>query len=407
MAGRALRRAGAPPHRPRRAARRGARRGAGRRRRAGARRTRARRAAGRAPHRPDRAEPAGRRRLPGAHRPVRGQRYRPHAPRRRRRRADAGAVRPERRPPLRALGPARRRGPHRGQPCRPCRRAGLRPSHHRQPDAGALRRGGRARGHRPPAAHRDGSVTRISALVVARNEAAQLADCLAPLSFADEIVVVLDRTTDGSAEIAARFDARIVEGAWEREGERRNAGIAACTGPWIVEIDADERVTPALATEIRYVTAVSPFAWHELPVDNYVGSRLVRHGWGGSFGKAAYPGLFRRGAKAWGPQRVHPRLKLEGEKGPRLASPMIHLVDRNLSDMLRRLDRYTTLRAADLREAGDPGRLATNVRRLFTRFWHCYVGRKGWREGGYGLAIALFAALYPLLSHLKATLEDE
>ncbi|MGE0717935.1 MAG: glycosyltransferase family 2 protein [Alphaproteobacteria bacterium] len=250
-------------------------------------------------------------------------------------------------------------------------------------------------------------MSRVTALVVARNEAAQLGDCLAPLSFADEIVVVLDRTTDSSHEIALRFDARVVQGEWEREGDRRNAGIAACTGPWIVEVDADERVSPALATEIRYVTAVSPFAWHEIPVDNYVGSRLVRNGWGGSFGKAAYPGLFRKGAKIWGPQRVHPRLELALEKGPRLTSPMIHHVDRNLSDMLRRLDRYTTLRAADLRDAGDAGKLATNVRRVVTRFWHCYVRRKGFREGGYGLAIAIFAGLYPLLSHLKATLEDE
>ena len=250
-------------------------------------------------------------------------------------------------------------------------------------------------------------MTRISALVVARNEAAQLADCLSLLSFADEIVVVLDRTTDDSPRIARRFGAFVLQGAWEREGERRNAGIEACTGPWIIEVDADERITAELAAEIRYVTAVSPFAWHELPVDNFIGRHLIRHGWGGSFGKPAYPGLFRKGAKVWGPERVHPRLTLDPHKGPRLANPVEHLVDRNLSDMLLRLDRYTTLRAADLRDSGDIGQLRTNLRRVVTRFWHCYVGRKGWREGGYGLMIAICAALYPLLSHLKAKLEDE
>ena len=250
-------------------------------------------------------------------------------------------------------------------------------------------------------------MTRLTALVVARNEAAQLADCLERLVFADEIVVVLDRTTDRSAQIARRFGAYILEGAWEREGQRRNAGIEAATGPWILEVDADERVTPELAAEIGYLIAVSPFAWHELPVDNYIGPHLVRHGWGGSFGKPSYPGLFRKGAKVWGPQRVHPRLTLDPHKGPRLENPVEHLVDRNLSDMLQRLDRYTSLRAADLREAGDPGRLSTNLRRVLTRFWHCYVGRRGYREGGYGLAIAICAALYPLLSHLKATLEEE
>lgn len=250
-------------------------------------------------------------------------------------------------------------------------------------------------------------MTRLTALVVARNEAAQLADCLSCLAFADEIVVVLDRTTDQSARIARGFGAYILHGAWEREGDRRNAGIEACTSPWILEVDADERITPELAAEIQYVIAVSPFAWHELRVDNFIGGRLVRHGWGGSFGKPAYPGLFRKGAKAWGPERVHPRLTLDPNKGPRLDNPVEHLVDRNLSDMIQRLDRYSTLRAADLRESGDVGRLRTNLRRVATRFWHCYVARKGWREGGYGLAVAICAALYPLLSHLKATLEDE
>ena len=78
----------------------------------------------------------------------------------------------------------------------------------------------------------------------------QLADCLSCLGFADEIVVVLDRCDDRSPEIARRFTDRVIEGAWEREGERRNAGIAACRGDWVLEIDADERVGPELAAEI-------------------------------------------------------------------------------------------------------------------------------------------------------------
>ena len=71
---------------------------------------------------------------------------------------------------------------------------------------------------------------RLSALVVAHNEEAQLADCLDTLGFADEIVVVLDKCTDRSKEIAARYTDRLVEGAWAIEGERRNTGIAACRG---------------------------------------------------------------------------------------------------------------------------------------------------------------------------------
>ncbi len=84
-----------------------------------------------------------------------------------------------------------------------------------------------------------------------------------------------------------------------------------------------------------------------------------------------------------------------------------HHVDRNLSEMLQRLDRYTTLRARDLRDSGDIGSYGHNLRRILSRFWKCYVGRRGYREGPYGLAIALCAALYPILSYLKARLEPE
>ena len=77
----------------------------------------------------------------------------------------------------------------------------------------------------------DGEVE-LSALVVAHDEEANLPDCLERLRFADEIVVLLDRCTDGSRAVAERFGARILEGAWPREGERRNTGIAACRGRW-------------------------------------------------------------------------------------------------------------------------------------------------------------------------------
>jgi glycosyltransferase involved in cell wall biosynthesis len=248
---------------------------------------------------------------------------------------------------------------------------------------------------------------RLSAVVVARDEEGQLADCLAGLGFADEVVVVLDRCQDGSAEIARRFTDRLVEGAWEREGSRRQAGIGACLGEWILEIDADERVTPALAAEIDRVVTGSPYAWHLIPVDNYIGARLVRRGWGASFGRSAHAALFRKGAKEWGGQRVHPAVTLSGTQGARLSAPIVHLVDRDISAMLHRLDRYSSLRAQDLRDSGDIGGYGRNLRRIVSRFCKCYIARSGYREGPYGFLIALCAALYPILSYLKARLEPE
>lgn len=247
---------------------------------------------------------------------------------------------------------------------------------------------------------------RLSALVVAHDEERQLAECLERLRFADEIVVVLDKCTDGSKAIAERYTRRLVEGSWVLEGPRRNAGLDACTGDWILEIDADERVPAALGEEIRAAIATAQPGYFLIPFDNYVGERRVRYGWGASWGVSAAPRLSARGAKRWGDQRIHPSLRLEGWRG-QLRTPIDHYVDRNISDMIARLDRYTTARARDLRDSGDIGSLADNLRRVVSRFVKCYIGRKGYREGAYGFLIALFAGLYPLLSHLKARLEKE
>lgn len=251
-------------------------------------------------------------------------------------------------------------------------------------------------------------MTRLSALVVARNEEARLPDCLASCAFADEIVVVLDRTTDRSAEIARAHGARVLEGGWELEGERRNAGLDACAGDWVLEVDADERVNAPLAAAIRATIATSGFAWHQVTVENYVGDRLIRHGWAGSFGTTSVPRLSRKGAKRWRAQRVHPGLDWTGREGPRIEQgALAHLLDRDISDMLRRLDKYSSAKAADLIASGDIGTLGGNVRRFFSRGFKSYVSRKGYREGAWGVLLALCTGAFPLLSYLKARLEPE
>lgn len=249
---------------------------------------------------------------------------------------------------------------------------------------------------------------RLSAVVVAHNEEAQLDACLAALTFADEIVVLLDRCTDRSREIAEKYASRIIEGGWPREAARRNTAVGACTSDWIFEADADERATPELAAEIRALIGRSTADWHLVPIDNYVGTRLVRWGWGAFFGRTAHAALYRNGVKAWKDDRVlHASVELHGTQGPRLEGRIVHYVDRSISDMIQRLDRYTTLRAMDLRRSGDIGTYRGNLRRIATRFWKCYVSRKGYREGHYGFLIALCAALYPILSYLKARHEKE
>jgi glycosyltransferase involved in cell wall biosynthesis len=269
-----------------------------------------------------------------------------------------------------------------------------------------MRDAGCAYGDSIPARGPRVSPPRLSALVVAHNEEAQLADCLETLQFADELVVVLDKCTDDSKAIAARFTERLLEGSWEIEADRQHAGIDACSGDWIIHIDADERVPPELAKEIRTKIAGAPPGYFLIPFDNYVGDRLVRYGWGGSFGVSAAARLYTPGAKRWGDQAIHPKITLKGEKR-RLETRIVHYHDRDISDMIKRFDRYTTVQARGLRASNDIGTFRRNFRRVFTRFFKCYVQRKGYREGYYGFLIGLFAGLMPLITHLKARLEDD
>ncbi len=244
---------------------------------------------------------------------------------------------------------------------------------------------------------------KLSALVCAHNEEARLAECLRRLAFCDEIVVVADRCTDRTQEIARQFGAVVVPGIFPLEGQRKTAGVNACSGEWIFEIDADEHVDPALAWEVRFTVDREPIcAYFQVPVDNFVGETMVRYGWGGSFGTSSVARLYRRGAKHWKAQRVHPGVTFDGVCGGALSNRLRHHVDHDIGDMIDRLNRYTALRALDLADAGQPGTLWDNVFRGFRRFHKCYITRKGSTEGGLGFLISLMAGLYPVLSHLRA-----
>lgn len=222
-------------------------------------------------------------------------------------------------------------------------------------------------------------------------------------------MVVLDKCTDGSREIAAKYADVILEGEWDIEGERRNLGIRACSGDWILEADADEWVSDELAQEIRTRINEDQYDIFTIPVRNFIGKRYVKHGWGGgSFGKLAYDGLFRKGAKWWGNSRVHPHLTVNGPSGGNLQNPVDHYVDRDVSDMLRRLDSYTNWRSRDLIDRGETRTsLATMFRKFLSRFWKIYIHRNAYKEKELGIMIALCGALYPLIAHIKAVEELE
>ena len=245
----------------------------------------------------------------------------------------------------------------------------------------------------------------LSALIIASNEEKQLKECIETVKFADEIVIVLDKCNDRSKKIAKNYTDKIYEGSWDIEGERRNYGIKKCSGKWILEIDADERVPHNLKNEIINVIRSSKNDWHLINVKNFFGKKIVNFGWGCYIGKSSYAGLFKKNSKIWGMQRVHPEILLKGKKGKTLKKQILHFYCKSVFDLFEKLNSYSTAKAKDLRDNKNNESFIRNFRRIFSRFWKCYVLRKGFKEKELGLVIAITASLYPILSYLKYKIE--
>lgn len=247
------------------------------------------------------------------------------------------------------------------------------------------------------------SPVKLSALVCAHNDEARLADCLRRLGFCDEIVVVADRCTDRSQEIARQFGARVVDGIFPLESQRKTAGVSACLGEWVLEVEADEHVEPALAYEIRAAIHGRPGGdWFDLPVDNFVGETLVRRGWGAGLGDVMAPRLYRRRIKRWKAGRVGPAAVLDGRFAGALETSLNRHADPDVGHLMARLNRQTALRAQDIADTGAGGDLFSDTIKGVGRFWTCYVWRQGLREGELGFLIALMAGLDAVLSGMRA-----
>ena len=244
----------------------------------------------------------------------------------------------------------------------------------------------------------------ISALIMVHNEEAILESCLEKLIFCNEIVVILDKSTDNSKKIAKIFTKNIFEGTWEYEGDRRNFGIEKCTSDWILEVDSDEHISKNLANEIRKnISKKNEFNNYHIKINNYIGTKLVKYGWGGTFGRGGVTCLFKKGTKVWGKQRVHPEINFLGKFGPNLINPIDHYFVENISDLFSKFDKWTYLKSLDLIENKlNNEKLLKNIRRIFSRFLKNYYKRKGYKEGKLGFLIALFAGLFPIFSYLRA-----
>jgi glycosyltransferase involved in cell wall biosynthesis len=239
----------------------------------------------------------------------------------------------------------------------------------------------------------------LSVILITKNEEANLKDCLESVSFADEIIVVDSQSSDKTQEIARSFGAKLeITSDWPGFGLQKNRALNLATQDWVLSIDADERVTPELKQEIL-ATIASPSAadCYAIPRSSWYCGRFMKHsGW--------YPDyvdrLFKRGSAKFSDHLVHERLLPSGSIR-KLNNHFLHYSYRNFSQVLKKVDVYSSAAAQQAFNQGKKGGLGIALAHGFWAFFRTYVLRRGFLDGQYGLALAISNAATSYYKYLK------
>ena len=228
----------------------------------------------------------------------------------------------------------------------------------------------------------------LSVILITRNEEANLADCLASLEgIAQQIVVVDTNSSDRTLDIAKSYGAVIAQPQdWPGFGPQKNRALDLATGEWVLSLDADERLTPALKSEI--VTAIHHSAHVDcfaIPRLSWYCGRFIRHsGWNPDY----VDRLFKRGSARFSDDLVHERLLPSGQVA-KLENPMLHYSFMNYSQVLQKIDRYST---ASAEQAFAKCKTSTPLKAVLHGAWsffRTYFLRAGFLDGPQGFTLAM------------------
>ncbi len=240
--------------------------------------------------------------------------------------------------------------------------------------------------------------TPISSIVITHNEEMNIAACLSSLRWVGEIVVVDSGSTDKTLAIAKQYTKKVYPRAWEGFGAARNYALSKATGDWILWLDADERVTTELRTEIESVLSKKPsVSGFSVPRKaNFLGHWILHCGW--------YPGrsvrLFRKANARFTLQRVHEQLEVSGEVQP-LASDLLHYTDPNLVHYFEKFNRYTSLAVEELASDGRQFHLWQLLVKPPWTFVRMYIFRRGFLDGIPGFILCVLSAHYVFTKYAK------
>lgn len=246
---------------------------------------------------------------------------------------------------------------------------------------------------------------KLSVVIITKNEEANLPRCLKSVSFADEIVLVDSHSTDRTIEIAESFGARISTVEWHGFGHAKQRAVDQAQGEWVLSIDADEELSPALQEEIKALFAGDPTCdgYTVCRRTNFLGRWINHSGW--------YPDrvlrLFRKDKGGFNDAVIHEQVIVDGQVG-QLRSDMYHFSYPDLESYFARSNHYTTIGAQQAHDAGKRFRISDLLLRPVAAFSKGYVTGQGFRDGLEGFMIAVLSAMavfakYSKLRHLERT----
>lgn len=227
----------------------------------------------------------------------------------------------------------------------------------------------------------------ISVTIITKNEAAAIGACLESVAWADEVIVLDAASTDDTADIARSAGAKVtVSSDWPGFGPQKNRALKLATGEWVFSIDADERVTPELAAQIRAVMdAPDALPGYEIArLSSYCGRYMRHSGWSPDY----VTRLFRRGRARFSDSLVHERLIVDGPVG-KLSGTLLHESFRSLEEVLEKVNRYSSLSAEQMSRAGRRGGIATAVLHGLGAFVRTYILKAGFLDGREGFMLAV------------------
>jgi (heptosyl)LPS beta-1,4-glucosyltransferase len=238
----------------------------------------------------------------------------------------------------------------------------------------------------------------VTVTVITKNEREALADALRSAAWADELIVVDAESADETVQIARQFTDRVHVRPWKGYIDQKNYAASLASHDWILSIDADERVTPALAAEIQSLLRTEPSAHgYRIPRVSFYFDRWMRT-------TDMYPDyqlrLYDRRHAEWSGKYVHESVRVNGEVGY-LASELEHHPYRDLSEHLIRMDRYTTLAARQMHERGQRAGIVNLLLHPPAAFLRNYILKRGFLDGQAGLVISIVNSYYVFLKFAK------